>query len=305
MFTGQRVRLILNPASGNERGEQLAATIRSRVENAGAAELDLCTTGSAEDAVNWAAEAAADGYGIVLAAGGDGTVTGVAHGIRKAGTDTIIGIIPLGTGNGLARILNIPMDPVQAVASLAKGRTVAVDAMDVPSHDATSLLFLGAGLDAEINRDADADNKSRLGFMAYVQAAFSNLSGRRNHDVRLTLNGEEQQLQAHTVSIFNATRLQLFGAPVGPDAHPHDGVAEVAVLTSPGLWAVMGQVLRVVDRNASRPVLKKVKEVKVVAYPPMLVHIDGDVVGETPLEVRVLPGALHFIAGAGYKIPGT
>lgn len=303
MFTGQRVRVILNPASGAERAQHIADAIQARLTAAGAVEPELRFTASAADAVSWAASAAADGFSLVLAAGGDGTVTRVAHGVRSAGSDTPIGIIPLGTGNGLARILQVPLDPLAAVEALKRGRLVPLDVIDVPSHDATSLLFLGAGLDAEINRDADKDHKARLGFLAYVQATFSNLSGRRNHEVTLSMNGEQRQLQAHTVSVFNATRLQLFGAEVGPDAQPHDGVAEVAVLTSPGFWSVVGQVLRVVDRNASRPVLQKVRQLRVEAQPAMLVHIDGDVVGETPLELTVLPAALKFIAGPGYRLP--
>lgn len=303
MFTGQTVRVILNPTSGTERGRHVTDVISHELQRAGVSDLDVHTTRSGSDAVRWAGEAAADGFGIVIAAGGDGTVTAVAHGVRKAGTDTLIGIVPLGTGNGLARILQVPIDTVGALRALQQGKAVPLDVLDVPSHEATSLLFLGAGLDAEINRDADPEDKARLGFLAYVQATFSNLTDRRNHDITLLLDGNETSLQAHTVSVFNATHLKLLGAQVGPDAYPHDGVAEVAVLTSQGLLQTVGQVLRVVDRNASRPVLRKIRELQLQAEPPMLVHIDGDVVGETPLALRVVPAALRFIAGRDYRLP--
>src|SRR5690625_3936663 len=267
MFTGQRVRVILNPASGAERGQQIADALGTRIRAAGATELDLRFTGSAADAVDWAASAAADGFSLVLAAGGDGTVTRVAHGVRSSGSDTVIGVVPLGTGNGLARILQIPVDPLAAVEALQRGRVVPLDVIDVPSHDATSLLFLGAGLDAEINRDADPDHKARLGLLAYVQAALNNLSGRLNHEVTLTMDGEERQLQAHTISVLDAPVRQRVGAELGPDAQPHDGVAEVAGRTSKRFWSVVGQVLMVVDRNASRPVLQKVRQIHADARP--------------------------------------
>lgn len=303
MFTGRRIRVILNPTSGTGQGHSVSSGIRGALAQTGPAELDLRQTNGPDDFTRYALEAAREGFDLVLAAGGDGSVTGVAHGIRRSGQDVPIGIIPLGTGNGLARVLGLPVDPVAAVTALQRGRLVRLDVLDVPSHDATSILFLGAGLDAEINRDADSSNKSRLGFLAYVGAAFANVAGRRNQLIRLTTDGETRELQAHTVSVFNATHLQLLGAPVGPDAHPHDGVAELSVMSSQGALAVAAQVLRIAVRPSSRPELQRVREAVIESDPPLLVHIDGDVRGETPLHVRVVPAALRFIAAASYRIP--
>ena len=303
MFTGRRIRVILNPTSGAERGQQLADRITKAIRLSGPAELELLQTKGSADAMTWAFEAAEEGFDLVIAAGGDGSVTGVAHGILKSRNRPAVGIIPLGTGNGLARVLGLPIEPLAAVKALATGKLVALDTLDVPSHDATSLLFLGAGLDAEINRDADSDNKARLGFLAYVNATFANLRGRRNHSVRLVVDGEERQVQAHTISVFNATRLQLFGTKVGPDAHPHDGYAELSIMSSPGLLAVVGQVLRIVSGPGSKPELVKIRELEIEAEPPMLVHIDGDVVGETPVKLKLVPAALQFVAAARYRVP--
>src|SRR5690606_10744423 len=127
----------------------------------------------------------------------------------------------------------VPLDPAGAVTAMVEGRVVDLDVLDVSSHGMISLLFLGAGLDAEINRDADSDQKTRLGFFAYVAATIDNLRGRKNHAVRLKIDGQQRNVQAHTVTLLNATRLELLGAPIGPDAQPHDGVADLAVLTAP------------------------------------------------------------------------
>src|SRR5690625_7480821 len=148
MFTGQTVRVILNPTSGTERGRHVTAAISQELRRAGVSDLDVRTARSGSDAVRWAGEAAADGFGIVIAAGGDGTVTAVAHGVRQAGTDTLIGSVPLGTGNGLARLLQVPLETVPALRALQQGKAVPLDVPDVPAHEATSPLFLGAGLDA-------------------------------------------------------------------------------------------------------------------------------------------------------------
>jgi YegS/Rv2252/BmrU family lipid kinase len=303
MFADKRIRVILNPSSGTEQADSLAGLIRSTIHAGQAAELDLRFTAGPDDASNWAREAADDRFDLVIAGGGDGTVSGVAHGILKSGETPAIGIIPLGTGNGLARILGLPMDPGGALSAMQRGKIVQLDALDVISHDTTCLLFLGAGLDAEINSDADAEQKTRLGFLAYVRAALRNLRGRRNHQVSLIVDGQERQLQAHTVSVFNATHLELLGVDIGPDAHPHDGIAELSVMASPGFWPLVGQLLRIARRTASRPELEPVHTLKLTAEPPMLVQADGDVIGETPVEVRIKPGALHFIADSGYEIP--
>lgn len=305
MFTDKRVMVILNPSSGTELAESLADQVRSTLQASQVAELDLRLTTGAGDASSWAFEAAEQGFDLVIAGGGDGTVSGVAHGILKSTETPVIGIIPLGTGNGLARILGLPLDPEKALAALQQGKIVTLDALDVVSHDTTGLLFLGAGLDAEINRDADAEQKERLGFRAYVQATFGNLLGRHNHQVALTVDGQERQLQAHTVNLFNATHLEFLNINVGPDAHPHDGLAELAVMTAPAFWPLVGQLLRIAGRSASKPALEPVRSLKISASPPMPVHVDGDVIGETPVEVRVKPAALRFLAAEDYEIPNS
>jgi YegS/Rv2252/BmrU family lipid kinase len=303
MFARKRISVILNPSSGTESAESLTELIRTTIHAGQAAELDLRLTAGSEDASNWAREAADDGFDLVIAGGGDGTVSSVAHGVLKSTRAPAIGIIPLGTGNGLARILGLPLGPAAALKAMQAGKIVELDALDVLSHDATSLLFLGAGLDAEINRDADAKQKARLGFLAYVQATLGNLRGRHNHQVSLIVDGQERQLRAHTVILFNATHLELLGIGIGPDAQPHDGVAELAVMTSPGFWPVVGQLLRIAGRSTSRPELEHVRSLKLEAEPPMPVHVDGDVIGETPVEVRIRPAALRFVADGDYDIP--
>jgi len=303
MFKNARVSVILNPSSGAELAHGLRGVIQDTLRAGGATEVDMRLTTGALDASNWAKEAADAGFDFVIAGGGDGTVTDVAHGVLRSARSPAIGIIPLGTGNGMARVLRLTQDPRRSLTAMQAGRIVTLDALDVASHDTTCLLFLGAGLDAEINRDADAVQKARLGFLAYVKATIANLSGRQNRPIHLVVDGQERRLLAHTVNVFNATHLAVLGFDIGPDAHPHDGVAELSVMSSPGFWPVVGQVLSILGRRTSKPELEPVRTLKLSAEPPMLVHVDGDVIGKTPIEVRMLPAALRFIAGASYEIP--
>lgn len=301
MFEGKRVLAILNPASGKGKGDALAERLEETVLAHGAAAVEVRPTRGPKDALEWAAGAADDGHELLIVGGGDGTVTAVAHGVHRSGSRLPIGIVPLGTGNGMARVLGLPLEPGETLDALAGGRLVDVDAVEVRSHDALALLFLGAGLDARINRDADAEQKARLGWFAYVRAAVDNLRRATNHELTVWLDGEQSRFSGHTVSVLNATRLDVMGIRVGPDARPDDGTLKVTVLRSPRLLVSLGQLLRLVGKESSRSELRSARLVRVEATPPLPVQIDGDVIGQTPLEAQVVSGALRFIAAADYE----
>ena len=300
MFADRRVLVVLNPSSGRGRADEAEGTIRTALEETGAV-FEIRRTGGVDDAHDWAAAAADEGFDVVLAAGGDGTVTAVAHGLLESDSPLPLGVVPMGTGNGLARVLLLPMDPASAIAALALGTVSAIDVVEVVEPvRATALLFLGAGLDADINRDADARAKARFGFLAYVGATARNLVRLRPHRVKITLDGVRHDVLAHTVSMFNAGRLVLSGVPIGPDTDPHDGLLDVAVLRSSNFWRALGGVARLITRAGSRALLDRASEVRIEALPPLPVHLDGDVVGTTPLVARVRTRALKVIVAENY-----
>ena len=300
MFAGRRVLAVLNPTSGARRGADLASELEEGLRRLGAAEAEGRVTEGPDDALAWATAAGDEGFELVVAGGGDGTVTAVAQGVLASGADVPVAIAPLGTGNGLARVLGLPLEPEEALAAVAEGRAVRFDVLEVPSHGLVSLLFCGAGLDAKINEDADREAKDRLGFLAYVRAALGAARDVERHDLTLTLDGRTSRLRGHTVIAFNATRLELLGLEVGPDSSPHDGLMDVAVMRRPGAWAVLRRALRLLDRHASRADLRPASRLRLEARPPLPVQVDGDPVGETPLEVAVSPAAVAFVAPPDY-----
>lgn len=300
MFRDKRVLTILNPASGAGSREELVGSVEPGFRAHGAAHTELRITQGPADAFDWAAAAEDEGFDVVVVGGGDGTVTATSHGVLRSGGRLPIGILPLGTGNGLARVLGIPLNLEETIDALARGRIVSIDAIDLPTHGTISLLFFGAGIDAQINRDADTEEKTRLGPFAYIKAAARNLRRTRNCDLTLVIDGEERTIRGHSVSGFNATRLDVLGIPVGPDADPHDGRLNLTVFRSRNYWRTLGQILRLTNRAASRGDLELVRSLHIDAVPPLPVQADGDVVGETPLEAEVLPRALLFIASAEY-----
>ncbi len=300
MFRDQRVLVVLNPESGRGNAAENEASVREALSEAGA-RAEVRPTQAAGDARTWAAAAADEGFAYLLAAGGDGTAAGAAQGLLDGGARIPLGLIPLGTGNGLARVLEIPMDPARAIEALDEGRVVALDVVEVLAPEGLVLLFLGAGLDAEVNKDADSESKARLGFFAYVWAILRRLPQLRGHRVSLTLDGVTHTTSAHTVTVFNAGRMIVAGVPVGPDADPHDGRVDVAFLRARGYWHALASVARLATRVGSRTLFERAREVRIDSEPPLPVHFDGDVVGTTPIVARVRPGALQVIAAAEYR----
>lgn len=301
MFQGRKVLAILNPSSGSSKGEALAATLEDAVVRLGATECEVRVTQGPDDALDWSLAAADDGYDMLIAGGGDGTVTAVAQGAVRSEAKIPIAILALGTGNGLARVLGLPLEPDEALAASASGRAVSLDVVEVTSHDAISLLFCGAGVDAVINAEADRESKDRLGIFAYISAAFVAARETRRRHVTITIDGRTLHTRAHSVVAFNATRLELLGLQLGPDATPHDGRMDVAILRTPGVFAVLRKALRLMDRSASRTELTPAKRLRVETQPPLPVQVDGDPIGDTPLELTVLPGAVSFIAPSEYE----
>lgn len=301
MFSGRRVLAVLNPTSGARRGGDLAEELREGVLGHGAADVEVRVTEGPDDALSWATAAAHEGFEVVVAGGGDGTVTAVAQGVFASGADVPVAIVPLGTGNGLARVLGVPLEPPEALEALAAGKPVKLDVLEVTSHGLVSLLFCGAGLDAKINEDADREAKDRLGFLAYVRAALGAASDLERHDLTVTVDGRTSRLRGHTVIAFNATKLELLGLEVGPDSTPHDGRMDVAVMRTPTRWAVLRRALRLLRRADSRADLLPATSLRLEARPPLPVQVDGDPVGDTPLEVRVAPAAVTFVAPAEYE----
>lgn len=198
-----------------------------------------------------AAEAVKEGVGLVIACGGDGTVRNVAQGLL--GSSVPMGVVPLGTGNLLARNLNVPLDDIDRALLVAmSGRSRPIDLGEVSytdgdgaSHDDVFLVMLGAGMDADMIAGTDADLKARVGWLAYV-GAFANtlVSGHRIKVEYALDDGPVVQTKARTLLVANCGMLQG-GMVLLPAAVIDDGLLDVMALRAKGVlgWAQAGAVL--------------------------------------------------------------
>lgn len=261
--------------------------------------------GMAEDAV-------ADGCSTVIAVGGDGTVRAVAEAL--AGTDTALGIVPQGTGNLLARNLEVPLDDIPvALRRIAQGDERRIDLGWVRHDDEDERAFavmVGFGVDAQMLVETDDDLKSKAGWLAYVEAMGRAMAGTEMTDVSVTIDDDEpREVRGHTMLIGNCGMVQG-GLRLLPDAKLDDGRLDLLLVSSEGALQWIDTVRSVVWENGIRRLLTggesavstdsthfhTAERVRVELARPQQFEIDGEEVGEvSAFEVRVQAGALRVL----------
>jgi YegS/Rv2252/BmrU family lipid kinase len=239
-----------------------------------------------------ASQAVDEGCDVVFVAGGDGTVMAAAT--TLAGSGVPLAILPTGTGNLLARNLDLPFTDEAACLRIGlTGRTRAIDVGAV--EDRKFVVMAGLGFDAAMMRDAPEGLKKTVGWPAYVVSATKHLRG-RGIRVALTLDdGEPLNRRVRTVVVGNVGRLQG-NIPLLPDAVPDDGVLDVVVISIRNVvdWVRVGsRVMRrahVPDRRMER---FTAKHILIEASHTQPRQLDGDVIEDgRRLDIQVEAGAL-------------
>jgi diacylglycerol kinase (ATP) len=296
-----KARVICNPSSGG--GYYDPDEIRDELEGL---EVDWVQTEGPEDAIGAAEEWS---EGLLIVAGGDGTINDVVNGLGRAGfpEGVTLGILPAGTGNDLAATLCIPEDPDLAKDVILQNRGRWLDVARVRSDRIGERFFINVatgGLGAEISDANDEELKRRWGKLSYLRAS---LEVARNFDVReltLYIDGEERQVEAVNIAVGNC-RYTGGGWPATPKANPEDGLLDVVIIENLGVTDLLDltpAVLGESDYLDSDGVLfVRAKEIRVDTQPPGLEFtVDGEVIGNEPAQFSVLPRALKVIVGPEY-----
>jgi YegS/Rv2252/BmrU family lipid kinase len=232
----------------------------------------------------------------VIAAGGDGTVSAVAHAL--IGSHLPLGILPLGTVNVLARELHIPLDLARACAVQAAGHRVSViDAMRI--GESYAVLHVGIGFDAAVVQATDSTAKRRFGRAAYLWTGLRQLVGYQIPRFTISIDGQRIRPRALHVMVANAGVLGTRPFVWGPDIQPDDGQVDVVILRARS-WYRFFPLLRdlLLGRHQINPDILSFpgrKSIAIDCTKPVPVQADGEVVGETPIRIEVIPAAIRVI----------
>lgn len=228
------------------------------------------------------------GAAVVIAAGGDGTVRAVAA--ELAGTETALGIVPLGTGNLFARNVGLPFQDLRACVDEAiHGLGHRVDTLELSlersdgsTQEEISLVIAGGGLDAEVMGDTREALKQRAGWLAYGEAGLRHIMGARSSVTVAIDDGDAQTFRVRSVLLANCGSLQA-GMVLVPSAKFDDGHMD-AVLFTPRHALDWARILaKTVTRfTADIPVMTvhQAKRLQITMAEPMPFQIDGDAMGE-------------------------
>ena len=309
-----RTCVVLNPGAGNvDEGNVDAGSVGDAGAIAAALgrlpEAELWQTRAPGDAERLAAEAAAAGAELVVAAGGDGTLNGVVNGLAPWFGRVRLGLLPLGTGNDFARSIGVPADLEQALAVLVAGRTQRLDVGRTtwrgaePTSQSRVRHFINmsaGGFSDAVGEQLTPDMKRSWGPLAYLRSAVEALPDLEPYHAVLTLDGGEKlAVETYNVVVSNG-RYVAGGIPAAPQARLDDGLFDVMIVPAasiPRLAVLVPLVL--VGRHVDSDLLifRRTARLKIASRPPMPFNLDGEPAGDTPIEYEVLARALEVVVG--------
>lgn len=294
------MRLFVNPNAGSVT-ETLLQALRLRPD------VDVVDVDSPEATCEAAAEAAREGVPLVVAAGGDGTVHAVANGLMRTGDRAderpVLGVLPLGTGNDLARTLGFPLD--QGIGLL--------DAFDGAPHCLLDLICVtdpagsryavnacAGGFTGQMNEIMTEEMKDTWGPLAYLLGAAQVLPDLSTYHTTITWeDGTPERIDAFNVVVANA-RTAGGGHPVAPRANPTDGLLDVVVVRTGSVLDLARLAARMFTGDYlsdDQIVHRRVRRVRIDSTPGMWFNVDGELHTQEPVAFAVEPGALRVLVG--------
>ena len=220
---------IVNPISGVGKQKKIESLLKQNL-NHDLFDYEVQYTERIHHGTELAREAAMQGYDCVVAVGGDGSVNDVVQGLR--GSDITLGIIPCGSGNGLAYTLKLPMQPWLAIRTLNQQHELTIDSILINGEEAGSRDYVcvgaaGVGFDAHVSRLMQVA-KTR-GFTGYTNIVLRAYNNYRESDYTLHLNGRTLKRNAWIIALQNSDRIG-YGMPVSPTARLDDGIIDISIV---------------------------------------------------------------------------
>lgn len=291
--TVKRALVISNPGSRtSDHGALEAALIR----HAGSIERHVRLIEDNEDAVQVARDELRAGWDVVVAAGGDGTVSAVAQAAGDAGVPMLIA--PMGTANMLALQLGLPSHLDGALEILAGPATVKqIDGMEIGGR--LYLLTAGVGVSSKTIHDLRDVDKRRFGLPAYVLTGIGSTFTFHPIPCTVSIDGRGRRLRILDASVINAGFRTEHPVPGFPDIRPDDGKLDVLLVWAPSPMEYIRHLRRslLFWRRVNPNIMWHTaeQEVTIESREPLPVQADGDLIGETPVTIRLVRGAVGIV----------
>ncbi len=303
----RRILLIANPSAAagraTTRWEKLLAGLEARK-----IKVEYSLTNRSRHAVDLAQEAAGK-YDVIVAVGGDGTVNEVASGMLLAGQiHSLLGVVPMGTGNDVAKLVGISTvdDSVRAIAEGAPQPMDAIEVVcDESGRPATryALLYAGVGFAGELLKHTTPEVKKIFGSRyCYTYGFFRALFTYESPTMRVKCDDREFHGRMFLVSAGNAEIVGAGTMRLSPGARTDDGMLNVNVVEELGRLEVARWFPRLLmGTHTTHPKVHyfPANSVRIESQPAMVVQVDGELFGKTPVTFTVKPKALRVITGWG------
>ena len=300
--------MIVNPRSGRGLNESKWARVRGALVD-GLGELDSAFTGAVRDAAAIARREAEAGRRLIVALGGDGTISEVANGILEAGAGarTELGIVPRGTGGDFRRTLELPHDISEAARRIRDGQARLVDAGRVHfrGHAGQTLMhhFVNVasfGFSSTVATRANASSKRFGGRVAFFGATLRALASYDNTDVWLTIHDRPRERRRVLMAAIGNGRFFGGGMKICPEAQIDDGALDLVTVGDFSKGEVLTNIGRLYEGTHLE--LEAVENARVtrVAVEPVEsdaripIELDGETPGHLPAVFEILPGALRL-----------
>lgn len=295
MARTRKTCIILNPSAGKARDLDDIVARMARLPDA---EIRLTTKPGS--AARFAKTALKNGRELIVAAGGDGTLNEVVHGIGENSGNVRVGLIPLGTGNDFGRSIGVPPDVDEAIDLIRAGETRAVDLVRVTSDEVRYFVNVSAGgFSGLVNEKLTAEMKKTWGPLAYLRSAAAALPELRAYRTTLAFDNDESlMLELYNVVVANG-RYVAGGMLIAPEAAIDDGLLDVILIPkrpAPELALVVAQIALGTHLSSDAIVYRRTAKLTVNSKPGMWFNVDGELVGNEPARFEIVPRTLNFIA---------
>jgi diacylglycerol kinase (ATP) len=279
--------IILNPAADSERAQKRQAHVQSL-----ARDCVVCTTTYTGEAEAMARRGAEQGFGKIVAAGGDGTINEVVNGL--AGTGTTLGLLPIGTMNVFATELGLPVHDLDLCWDIVKGDSTR--AVDLPKANQKFFVQLaGVGLDAQVVKETSAQLKRSFGPLSYLISAVQ-IAARK--PPKLFIQSDDTSIDEGSFVLVGNGRLYGGPFPFFKRAALDDGLLDVVVFKRLGYLEIIKYLQDVVfSSNIRVPEIEyfQTARLRVESDQTVPVELDGELVGNCPVEFSIQESSLRVL----------